>query len=58
MYGGYIEYWFTKTEYDSINSKSVLGYNIMEQVEKLTTQFPEYEMIRVIIQTRTGKDDI
>ena len=52
MYGGHTEFWFTKTEYKHIRDKGALAEAILRKMEELTEQFPEYDMVRVIMETR------
>jgi len=52
MYGGHTEFWFTKKEYKNIGDKGELVEAIIIKLEELTEQFPEYDMIRVIMETR------
>lgn len=53
-HGGYIEFAFTKNEYDLYRGPR--GDNVAElfkiQLEKLVTQFPNYDYVRVVLGTK------
>ena len=51
MYGGHTEFWFSRQEYNYIRDKGALVAEILRRLEDLTEQFPEYDMIRVIMET-------
>ena len=52
MYGGYTEFWFTKMHYELLNDRATLSEQILNKIEELTEQFPEYDMKRVVMETR------
>ncbi len=56
VYGGYIEYWFTKLDYNQIRCREGIANNFLTQVDKLAEQFPKYDMMKVIIETRVDVD--
>lgn len=55
-YGGYIEFWFTKLDYEQIRCREGIANNFLTQVDKLAEQFPKYNMMRVIIETKIHHD--
>lgn len=57
-YGGYIEYWFTKLDYEQTRCREGIANNFLIQVDKLAEQFPKYDMIRVIIETKIHCDSL
>ena len=56
LYGGYIEFWFSKLDYEQIRCKEGIANAFLKQVDKLAEQFPDYDLIRVHIETRLIRD--